>query len=1585
MKMPLRPRSRQGFALLLVLIVVSFTAAIALLFLLSAQQERTGTDSYAQGSRVRQLAATSVNLVMGQISTATKQGTSAAPVSWASQPGMIRTYDQTGSLKNAFKLYSWNNLVADSTFNPNDAANELPPKTWSTLPALYTDLNQPVNGVYPIVDPAAATQVEDFSIDSTNVAVTGSPANTAPMPVQWLYVLQDGSWVAPTAGAGSSVTVAGASVANPITGRIAFWTDDETSKVNINTASEGAYWDWPKAASRDEMQFAGNPPVKNEFNRVPGHPATTSLSAVFPEMRQGTSNRWTSLTTYAQQLQDIFSLTPRIDWGLGGSKGGTYPMSSYTAAYAPANSAWVDITTYSPMTPDADRLYATADDLWFKSNHANANNFASYNITPSMLSQRLFFLSANSNAPETTLFETPRVSLWPITYPYLSSFWSDFSANCTMATTKFTGRRTASKPTSFPAPDTTANPLTTLAAANPAASVYRYITPQEQLIGFCSTLNATATTPTGYYFQRQNPDSPTNDWSNIKRNRDLVTYLRNEMGKAPPGFGTSLATKWESWAAGNTDWTALNCLDFSRSMINQYTDSTTSTSGDLLYSFAGYSFHQGAVSGSGGSDYSEPNAATVVPLRSSFNGNTYISQGAYPTLKEAAVLFFATSRREPVPPMNGTAIDGNKIPFAGEWQNLITYTPGSPATGKSQTKSMQAMMFFSFSQMNPGNPEFLPVFWLKVKPLNGSFSVNGTTINLPSATHNSVQWNCYADGFFTQQFFGPLFYKQYNQPKIFSNAPPTTPSNPGTLVTSSPSYYTLISDPIILDPDQINFTFTGTNVQVEIYAPDSSNLDVDTTSDPTKLISTQQIDFSAWNKTLPIPLAPRWNACQKPLSLAGTVPSRTYTSVAVSGVAMPDPTMSVAEPTSVNPTPPTPPAGWQVEVVPQFFSFTTPAGSLMSDDGLSAQLPAYNLSTTGPITTSYGSGSPIGRIPYVYSGSVSSFGASAISLTYSPAIGNNGAISTDMRCRVAGLSQRTPSTVGKSIGFLAEGPSVDPFTVSYSMNDVRAFTLITPYDTVISMVSDPTSGTGKSAGDPRLMGKGLATAAGSTTFIPITTALAGALPNHVLGTNAANTYVTTQKVNLANCSVYPPRSTDQAQFHQLGWPGCSGMLTGTYSSMPLFTGYLTMPTFGGGTNYMGIRGGESSTAALGSQDAPSFAVGLEANVTMSLDPNGDWTSMPGLSPDGGYLSRPDQDYQVMTQESSSAYQFVPYFHQYATGMSKSLKADGTFTATTGAYFMPNRQVPSPIVLGTLPSDMKTGWQTLTFCPNPARTMNGAGDHPGLGVKTNLASPAAAKGSPYSSAPDHLLLDLFWMPVAEPYPISGQFATAGKVNLNYAMMPFPYIVRKTALDAVLKSVWLYAAPASIAANYKAFTLLSTNSPAVRTRYPVSVDETLKAFDAKFSTGDIFRSASQICDMFLYPNDPAKSPNNPLVAYDNANANITGWWSGQKLTSDNGREEPYNAIYSRVTTKSNAYTVHWRVQALQKAGTTAANASTWTEGTDRVTSELRGSSLIERYLDPNATDIPDYPTATNPLPLSHYYKWRVDSETYFQPAP
>jgi FlaG/FlaF family flagellin (archaellin) len=106
---------RKAFALVLVMITIVLAATMAVFFLGSAGRERRGVDLYARGSQVRHLAGMTVGKVMGQINVATKEGTASTPVSWASQPGMVRTYAANGNPSNVYKLYSWDNPVEVGT------------------------------------------------------------------------------------------------------------------------------------------------------------------------------------------------------------------------------------------------------------------------------------------------------------------------------------------------------------------------------------------------------------------------------------------------------------------------------------------------------------------------------------------------------------------------------------------------------------------------------------------------------------------------------------------------------------------------------------------------------------------------------------------------------------------------------------------------------------------------------------------------------------------------------------------------------------------------------------------------------------------------------------------------------------------------------------------------------------------------------------------------------------------------------------------------------------------------------------------------------------------------------------------------------------------------------------------------------------------------------------------------------------------------------------------------------------------------------------------------------------------------------
>jgi hypothetical protein len=145
------------------------------------------------------------------------------------------------------------------------------------------------------------------------------------------------------------------------------------------------------------------------------------------------------------------------------------------------------------------------------------------------------------------------------------------------------------------------------------------------------------------------------------------------------------------------------------------------------------------------------------------------------------------------------------------------------------------------------------------------------------------------------------------------------------------------------------------------------------------------------------------------------------------------------------------------------------------------------------------------------------------------------------------------------------------------------------------------------------------------------------------------------------------------------------------------------------------------------------------------------------------------------------------------------------------------------------------------------------------------------------------------------------------------------------------------------------------------------ETLKGFEERFDNNDIFRSAAEICSI-------------PLVPVGANYSSMASWWTGYTLTGDNSKERPYARIYPKLTTKSNSFTVHFRVQVLKKSPATPVDQ--WVEGRDIVASEYRGSTLIERYIDPNNTSIPDFATNTS-ANIDDYYRFRVIQTRRFAP--
>ena len=570
--------SQRGAALVIALATIVLVTVLVLSLFLSVTTERTESAAAANQGDAERLASGVVDLVKSTITQATTGYKSTAstgapdtssPVAWASQPGLIRTWDTSGNPYRSYRLYSSGNVTVttqgDLVTDTTDLANwkSGAPANSGSYNALWCDLNAPAanasNGLtYPIVTPPSDTNsgstatdatngvptdnsttssqegVQGFSIKSPPGYTSGNASavnNPAPMPVKWLYVLQDGSYVSPT-GTGSNATVAGATQANPIIGRVAYWTDDDTSKVNINTASEGEFWQYPRTfggqypaqttPAYNAMALAQYQPSRNEFQRYPGHPATTSLSAVLNNL---TPNQ-------------IFSLAPRVQQG--GSLSGTR---------SPFNNA-------INLSGDVSRLYATADELLY-----DPSRTTNVPLTPSDVAKRNFFLTANSRAPETTLFETPRVSLWPATLPL------------------------ATKQDAF-----------------------------DKLLAFCATLKSGGTN-TPFYFQREDARSATFDWTNFPRNQQLYAYLQNlsSAGRPIPGFGGSFATKF----GADRDQILTEMFDYIRSGPNLMGAGHALTAGNT-YTQNSYAYFGGFF-----------DAALVVPIQIGTTkgfGNSWVIQ-----------------------------------------------------------------------------------------------------------------------------------------------------------------------------------------------------------------------------------------------------------------------------------------------------------------------------------------------------------------------------------------------------------------------------------------------------------------------------------------------------------------------------------------------------------------------------------------------------------------------------------------------------------------------------------------------------------------------------------------------------------------------------------------------------------------------------------------------------------------------------------------------------------------------------------------------------------------------------------------------
>jgi uncharacterized protein (TIGR02600 family) len=1507
---PLR-RTKSGVALISVLAVIVLVTALIIGFLTRASYEGASSKNYRTVSTNNVLADTVVNLVQAEINEATSWQDTA----WASQPGAVRVFDNSGGLTKYYRLYSAPSLVADTTQSNMQTllSNDLPPADWYTKKALWVDLNAPVkvtgvtdnNGnlakdylVFPIVDPRDPNDLENGNYDinkdvKASLATSGSygnpdnapgmpgfsidtnrnpvdPSNLQqplPMPVRWLYVLENGSIVAPTnTGNSNIVTVNGADV-SPIVGRIAFWTDDETTKVNINTAagsfsqrgpSNGnvvrpAPWTTPLFKTKEDFKiFAQAQPVKGEYQRYPGHPATTDLYHIFkaigipmtdfPPVADPTAytSAATKFPSSSSFQSSFFKLLPRYEDSYS-SLGGTADTTRQGSSSA--------VQTTGTKTA---RLYSSVGELMFRSGtDVLTSGSRSYNWTgtngnadPNMR-QRIesgkFFLTAHSNAPETNLFGSPRVTIWPI--PDDSSQRSSY----------------------------------------------------DNLIAFCSTANQQNNYY--YYFTRKNSNSETDDFD-IERNKTLYNYLVKLTSQQIPGFGGSFRNKYNFSGGLECEQILTEIVDYVR-CTNLY-DYSSFTSGSAAA--AARSFNT---------------TGQAVPLLNTTNQTRGL--GRVLTLSEIGLLVICTAQ--------GSQTAHNIVDSSGNLAGSGTSYLDPVSVGGGLVSPMVGSANDPYYVSNLPEPQYLRDDSKRIVGL--SYRTNSTDVNLLTIATGGI--NTLPPG--SQPFpANSTLASSYTQPYVSSTNYPVNDSrrrfalNPGEkrlqaailLEVAAPMMgYDLILNQAKVRIDHLaNLFFSGIN---PFYGLSGTNAELSLNSTridgfsrygglygirypamaslATKNLTNYNSRYNGWSGILPDSLS-----ANADVGLAGPPPygndnnnTPAPTGKKTKGAAYPyvsNPfTLTAGAPLIID-------GNFDVHLIGtsgSSYGQTTPQAEYQV---IQARFPVVTLATPDLMLTGVSPQMPFSWWGFDYRIN----NASGVPTSTSIAIKQDNRTQTGNYPQISSASIiRSENSVPASWNYAYVTTGNFPFP--YSDNPSQP----ARSDVVRSIVAKD--------GDYRI------SAAKRTVVVTDSS-----------GTGSFTTSPQYDNMNIKLANLF------RDQYSQTpGYPGSDLGGTLVWSDTKNYVSKVVNDSF-----YV--------------PKIPGRSYLMHRDCTETWD----WDNGLPFEPDGAYANKPDEGNNYVNNAT-------PYYNQESVN---------TNLITRTSYFTANRIIPSPVMFGSLPTGVIEGipWRTLLFRPQLDRP--------------SYANPPGPK--------DYLLLDLFHMPVVEPYAISEPFSTSGKINMNYQIVPFTYITRSTGVRAVLGSelvARIHGNAALPLSNnkvnyYKGNPQWDGNMTppggSESTRLPLNLSDangSLRQFKEKFDRGEIFKSASEICDIFLVPRDPSNQTLYTNWTSDTA-ANQAWYGADFALVGDNSRERPYANIYPRLTTKSNTYTVHYYVQSLKN---TNSDPTRWDESRGAILGEYRGSTTIERFIDPANSLIPNYAEEdpTSWQPLDHYYQWRVIANNSFAP--
>lgn len=1578
--------------------------------------------------------------------------------------------------------------------------------------ARYVDINEPViKGVidasgnatsaqvyFPILDPRAAQDidpnpgddipVEGFSYSTTTMlgnrdlsapsdANPGQNAIVTPggggidnlrlaMPVQWLYVLKDGAvgflnegltfqvlaGTAGSLGSGVSSTTQDQygvpSETNPIVGRIAFWTDDETCKVNINTASEPTYTGQPIYYHERDQTWADYPPARSEYQRFPGHPATVALSSIFYPNPLLADNR--SLDSYGPRgrvtgsalnnalaiKERIYDLIPRIH--IGGSIAGTrrFDAQGLRDDYSALSGDETQSTAVAIQQAIGERLYASVDELLFSQTVSGGrrvlNNAAAANtllFNRQSLERSSAFLTAHSRASEVNMFGLPRIAMWPVA--------------------ESTDRRTGF----------------------------------DNLIEFCSRLGGAANT---YIFQRAHARTipPSVNGArydiSIQRNQRLLNMLDNLLTKPFPASsdgigGVQPRSFVQKYGVDNSRQLIVQFFDYIRStnlydsfMVPQNRNSWPSAAINWNNPTTGLyvvrdrerpnwkTYTDGVVRNNSGVNINRPwqdrflpGHGQVTPAEWTVGGKTYRGFGRFVSVSEIGLQFICTADGQPdmyswrIPqrpdPVANPDAENNEyiIPVVDEMA-LVNHVHDDPNALPDDPNTISISGGRTALRINE---TVTNTFDITPKPL-GELGLGQVQITNLGA----VRWSPSGGGagikdrFYSN--FPPLnvyaaggLYNTRNLPPAVAgigtnNYMRNTQRHPGydaanwnhTLEEDTPlrTFQKRIQAALHLEffCPSVGYTQLNPDMTFVISSNDVSSIEVDgravfsTTEDV--IIRTERplydMDgtpevggFASFRKIAQGRRVKGFGRMPEDAGYDTNATSSVHSGLINMNLVSSFFTVDRNQPLSFTSGTVTVNVydthDWQSADPVQTIRFRLQAG----------RAPAPDLVTMGSYRVNYiqASGAEYNHPPLQ---APRWWGFHRDGVLGRTLFGGNNmpALPDSMRGRFfREYAQRVDS----------ETRAVDSSTTATDGGANNARLQSVPGARALIY--------GKDSGN--YLGVRLLTNAfvdHRFRYGPDGAKESGMPPDPFASWDrpwhyGSDSVRTLQPVHGDARIIAAKKLVDANEWtpHRL-WSNPDEFMAHNFSSYTAGN----EPGFDYGTSNFDNNRNDSlrvlppavTVSAARTPDAPFARAHEFAQRYYDFD-----DSDPGGRV-GPFINKPDEgnysigEYQLSGWPAPKMWRGT-YFRSNGVGER--------FAAGAGSFFTPNRMISSPVMFGSLPSRVWDGnegsWTNLLFRP-----------HVQIPNSVTSGAAAATEHPGQQSPPDHYLLDMFWMPVVEPYAISESLSTAGKINMNYQMMPFTHIRRATALHALMKGEVMAALPntdydlskdvrngwgvnGGTAPVMRSESLtVGTGANANRNAYwhrtiaidrfkPISgsdsrwwqlavgqrVQGTLRQFEERFNfgvgagnaaignlRGGLFRSASQICEIHLIPN-PVPSPGINVTAsdvndYGGRNSAMATFWANHSSTGDNTRERPYSNLYARLTTRSNTFRVHVRAQSIRKALRSVSPAQ-FDPNQDVMTGEFRGSFLIERYIDQGdlarAGAAVDYASASDPFAL------------------